>query len=161
MRPNIVVVMADQLAPQWTGAYGHAVAKTPHMDALAARGMRFDAAYCNSPLCAPSRFAFMSGQLISRIAAYDNASEFRASVPTFAHYLKALGYRTCLSGKMHFVGPDQKHGFQDRVTTDIYPADFAWTPDWEAPDERIDKWYHNMADGQGKRCCAGHVPDRL
>ncbi|MEM9425072.1 MAG: choline-sulfatase [Pseudomonadota bacterium] len=143
-RPNIVVIMADQLAPQFTGAYGHEVAKTPHLDALAARGMRFDAAYCNSPLCAPSRFAFMSGQLISRIAAYDNASEFKASTPTFAHYLKALGYRTCLSGKMHFVGPDQKHGFEDRVTTDIYPADFAWTPDWEAHDERIDKWYHNM-----------------
>ncbi len=144
-RPNIVVLMADQLAPHFTGAYGHGVAKTPHIDALAARGMRFDAAYCNSPLCAPSRFAFMSGQLISRIAAYDNASEFRASVPTFAHYLRALGYRTCLSGKMHFVGPDQKHGFQERVTTDIYPSDFAWTPDWEAHDERIDKWYHNMA----------------
>ncbi|MCG7522187.1 choline-sulfatase [Ruegeria sp. Ofav3-42] len=143
-RPNIVVVMADQLAPHFCGAYGHPTVRTPSIDALAARGMRFDAAYCNSPLCAPSRFAFMSGQLISRIAAYDNASEFRASVPTFAHYLKALGYKTCLSGKMHFVGPDQKHGFQDRVTTDIYPADFAWTPDWEAPDERIDKWYHNM-----------------
>ncbi|SNT71916.1 choline-sulfatase [Paracoccus seriniphilus] len=143
-QPNIVVVMADQLAPQFCGAYGHPVAKTPHMDELAARGMRFDAAYCNSPLCAPSRFAFMSGQLISRIAAYDNGSEFRASVPTFAHYLKVLGYRTCLSGKMHFVGPDQKHGFQDRVTTDIYPADFAWTPDWQRPDERIGKWYHNM-----------------
>ncbi|QFT99854.1 Choline-sulfatase (plasmid) [Roseovarius sp. THAF8] len=143
-RPNIVIVMADQLAPQFTGAYGHKVAKTPHMDALAARGMRFDAAYCNSPLCAPSRFSFMSGQLISRIAAYDNGSEFRASVPTFAHYLGSLGYRTCLSGKMHFVGPDQKHGFRDRITTDVYPADFAWTPDWEAADERIDKWYHNM-----------------
>ena len=143
-RPNIVVVMADQLAPQFTGAYGHKLAKTPHLDALVARGMRFDAAYCNSPLCAPSRFAFMSGQLISRIAAYDNASEFKATTPTFAHYLKSLGYRTCLSGKMHFVGPDQKHGFEDRVTTDIYPSDFAWTPDWEAHDERIDKWYHNM-----------------
>lgn len=143
-QPNIVVVMADQLAPHFIGAYGHEVAKTPHMDALAARGTRFDAAYCNSPLCAPSRFAFMSGQHVSRIAAYDNASEFRASVPTFAHYLKALGYRTCLSGKMHFIGPDQMHGFQDRITTDIYPADFAWTPDWEAHDERIDKWYHNM-----------------
>ncbi|MEM7718272.1 MAG: choline-sulfatase [Pseudomonadota bacterium] len=143
-RPNIVLIMADQLAPQFVGAYGHPVAKTPNIDALAARGMRFDAAYCNSPLCAPSRFSLMSGQLISRIAAYDNASEFRASVPTFAHYLKILGYRTCLSGKMHFVGPDQMHGFQDRVTTDIYPADFAWTPDWEAHDERIDKWYHNM-----------------
>ena len=143
-QPNIVVIMADQLAPQFTGAYGHPIAKTPHLDALAGRGMRFDAAYCNSPLCAPSRFSFMSGQLISRIAAYDNASEFKASVPTFAHYLTSLGYKTCLSGKMHFVGPDQMHGFQDRVTTDIYPSDFAWTPNWEAADERIDKWYHNM-----------------
>lgn len=144
-KPNIVVIMADQLAPHFIGAYGHPVVRTPHIDAIAARGMRFDAAYCNSPLCAPSRSAFMSGQLISRIAAYDNASEFRASVPTFAHYLKSLGYRTCLSGKMHFVGPDQMHGFQDRITTDIYPSDFAWTPDWEAHEERIDKWYHNMA----------------
>lgn len=144
-QPNILIIMADQLAPHFTGAYGHKIAQTPHLDALAERGMRFDAAYCNSPLCAPSRFSFMSGQLISRISAYDNASEFKATVPTFAHYLKSAGYRTCLSGKMHFVGPDQKHGFQDRVTTDIYPSDFAWTPDWEANDERIDKWYHNMA----------------
>ena len=68
-QPNILVIMADQLAPQFTGCYGHAVVKTPHLDALANRGMRFDAAYCNSPLCAPSRFSFMSGQLISRIAA--------------------------------------------------------------------------------------------
>ena len=143
-QPNIVLIMADQLAPHFTGAYGHPIVKTPNIDALAARGMRFDAAYCNSPLCAPSRFAFMSGQLISRIAAYDNASEFPASIPTFAHYLKMMGYRTCLSGKMHFVGPDQMHGFDERVTTDIYPADYAWTPDWELPDERIDKWYHNM-----------------
>lgn len=144
MKPNIVIIMADQLAPHFTGAYGHKSAKTPHMDALAARGMRFDAAYCNSPLCAPSRFSFMSGQHISRIGAYDNASEFKASTPTFAHYLKLLGYHTGLSGKMHFVGPDQKHGFEDRITTDIYPSDFAWTPDWENPNVRLDKWYHNM-----------------
>ena len=143
-QPNIVLIMADQLAPQFTGAYGHKVVKTPNIDALAARGAKFNAAYCNSPLCAPSRFSFMSGQLISRIAAYDNGTEFSAQIPTFAHYLKVMGYRTALSGKMHFVGPDQKHGFEDRVTTDIYPSDFAWTPDWEAHDERIDKWYHNM-----------------
>lgn len=142
--PNILLIMADQLAPQFTGTYGHPVVKTPNIDRLAARGTRFDAAYCNSPLCAPSRFSFMSGQLISRIAAYDNASEFPATVPTFAHYLRQKGYRTCLSGKMHFVGPDQLHGFEERLTTDIYPSDHAWTPDWEMPDERIDKWYHNM-----------------
>ncbi len=142
--PNIVLIMADQLAPHFTGAYGHKLVATPHMSALAARGARFDNAYCNAPLCAPSRFSFMSGQLVTRIAAYDNASEFPATIPTFAHYLRRAGYRTCLSGKMHFVGPDQLHGFEERLTTDVYPADLAWTPDWELPDERIDKWYHNM-----------------
>ena len=45
---------------------------------------------------------------------------------------------------MHFVGPDQLHGFEERRTTDIYPADFGWTPDWLQPDERIDWWFHNM-----------------
>ena len=143
-RPNIVIIMADQLSPQFCGVYDHPLVKTPNMDILAGEGVRFDAAYCNTPLCAPSRFSFMSGQLISRIAGYDNGSEFKASIPTFAHALRAHGYRTCLSGKMHFVGPDQMHGFEERLTTDIYPADHAWTPDWEAPDERIDKWYHNM-----------------
>jgi choline-sulfatase len=53
--------------------------------------MRFDAAYFNSPLCAPSRFSMMAGQLISKIGANNNACEFAASIPTFAHYLKSLG----------------------------------------------------------------------
>jgi choline-sulfatase len=111
--------MADQLVPQFTGAYGLPLVKTPHIEALVASGTRFDAAYCNAPLCAPSRFSFMSGQLVTRIAAYDNASEFPASIPTFAHCLKMMDYCTCLSGKMHFVGPDQFYGFEERVTTDI------------------------------------------
>ncbi|NDH96400.1 MAG: choline-sulfatase [Actinobacteria bacterium] len=132
-RPNIVVIMADQLAPQFTSTYGHPIVQTPNLDALAARGMRFDAAYCNSPLCAPARFAFMAGQLVTKIGAYDNAAEFPASIPTFAHYLRQLGYRTCLTGKMHFVGPDQLHGFEERLTTDVYPSDHAWTPNWDDP----------------------------
>ncbi len=143
-RPNILFVMADQLAPHFTSTYGHTVVKTPNMDALAARGARFDAAYCHSPLCAPARFTMLSGLPVSEIGAWDNASEFPASVPTLAHHLSIANYRTILSGKMHFVGPDQLHGFEERLTTDIYPADFAWTPNWEKADERIDKWYHNM-----------------
>ena len=94
-RPNIVLIMADQLAPHFTGAYGHAVVRTPNLDALVARGARFDAAYCNSPLCAPSRASFMTGQLVSRLGTYDNASDFAASVPTFAHYLRQCGYSKC------------------------------------------------------------------
>ena len=143
-QPNILLVMADQLAPHFTGAYGHPVVRTPAMEALAERGARFDAAYCHSPLCAPARFSMLSGQAVSAIGAWDNAAEFPASVPTIAHYLALAGYRTCLSGKMHFVGPDQLHGFAERLTTDIYPADFAWTPNWDEPEARIGKWYHNM-----------------
>ena len=143
-KPNILIVMADQLTPYFSGVYGHPLVKTPHMSALAARGARFDAMYSNSPLCAPARFAFMSGQLITRFGGYDNASEFPASIPTFAHYLRAMGYATCLSGKMHFIGPDQLHGFEERLTTDLAPADFAWTADWTNPYERNAKWWHNL-----------------
>jgi len=142
--PNILIIVADQLAAQFLPAYGHRIVKTPAIDVLAKEGVLFENAYTNSPLCSPARAAFMSGCLPSRTGAYDNAAEFRSAVPTFAHYLRLKGYKTCLSGKMHFVGPDQLHGFEERLTTDIYPADFGWTPDWSKPDARIDWWYHNM-----------------
>jgi choline-sulfatase len=141
--PNILILMADQLTPRALQAYGGRVARTPNIDGLARQGVVFDSFYCNSPLCAPSRFSFMAGQLPSRIGAYDNAAEFPAQVPTFAHYLRSAGYQTALSGKMHFCGPDPLHGFEERLTTDIYPADFGWTPDWRNFDERP-PWYHTM-----------------
>jgi choline-sulfatase len=126
-RPNILLVMADQMSALSMALHG-GVARTPHLAALADAGVVFENAYCNYPLCAPARFAMMTGRLPSRIGAYDNAAELPASSPTFAHYLRAVGYYTCLSGKMHFVGPDQLHGYEDRLTTEIYPADFGWTP---------------------------------
>ena len=141
--PNILYLMFDQLAPQFLPSYGHPVVQAPVLSQLAAEGVQFDSAYTNSPLCAPGRFSMMAGQLASRIDAWDNAAEFRAEIPTFAHYLRRAGYRTCLSGKMHFVGPDQLHGFEDRLTTDMYPGDFGWTPTWDQP-ERIHWWFHNM-----------------
>ncbi|NNK96124.1 MAG: sulfatase-like hydrolase/transferase, partial [Desulfobacterales bacterium] len=110
--PNILFIQADQMAGPALPMYGHKVVKTPHLQRLADNGVIFQNAHCNNPVCAPSRFSMMAGQLSSRIGAYDNASEFPASVPTFAHYLRDLGYKTCLSGKMHFVGPDQLHGFE-------------------------------------------------
>ncbi len=143
-RPNILFIMADQLAPQVLPAYGHPAVQTPHLDRLAGEGVVFENAYCNFPLCAPARFSMLSGRLPSRIGAFDNAVEFPASVPTFHHYLRAAGYRTCLAGKMHFVGPDQLHGYEERVTTDIYPADFQWVPDWRLDDEVWLEWYHSM-----------------
>jgi len=141
-RPNILILMADQLTAGALTAYGGR-AKTPHLDELARSGVVFESFYCNSPLCAPSRFSFLAGQLPSRIGAFDNAAEFPADVPTIAHYVRRAGYQTSLSGKMHFCGPDQLHGYEERLTTDIYPSDFGWTPDWTRFDDRP-SWYHTM-----------------
>ncbi|WP_018898138.1 choline-sulfatase [Rhizobium sp. 2MFCol3.1] len=148
-RPNFLILMVDQyngtLFPDGPAEFLHA----PHLKALAKRSVRFANTYTASPLCAPARASFMSGQLPSRTRVYDNAAEFASDIPTFAHHLRAAGYHTALSGKMHFVGPDQLHGFEERLTTDIYPADFGWTPDYTKPGERIDWWYHNLGSVTG------------
>ncbi len=131
-KPNLLIVVADQLAAPFLPAYGHPVVKTPNIDRLAREGVVFENMYSNSPLCAPAR-----ADLHERAAAIAHRrlrqrGRVPPVIPTFAHYLRLAGYRTCLAGKMHFVGPDQLHGFEERLTTDIYPADFGWTPDWIA-----------------------------
>ena len=134
--PNILFLQVDQLGAGFLPAYGNSVCKSPNIDSLAAAGAVFDNAYCNFPLCAPSRFSMAAGQLASAIGAYDNAAEMPASVPTYAHYLRRIGYHTALSGKMHFIGPDQHHGFEERLTPDLYPADFSWVPNWSDEGDR-------------------------
>jgi len=148
-QPNILILMVDQLNgtlfPDGPADWLH----LPNLKRLAARSVRFTNSYTASPLCAPGRASFMSGELPSVTGVYDNAAEFPSDLPTYAHHLRRAGYHTCLSGKMHFVGPDQMHGFEERLTTDIYPADFGWTPDYRKPGERIDWWYHNMGSVTG------------
>jgi choline-sulfatase len=147
---NILIVMVDQLSGTFFPDGGPAdFLHAPHLKALAARSARFANAYTTSPLCLPARASLAAGQMPSRTRVYDNAAEFAAAIPTFAHHLRRAGYYTCLSGKMHFVGPDQLHGFEERLTTDIYPADFGWTPDYRKPGERIDWWYHNLGSVTG------------
>jgi len=143
MRPDILLFQVDQLGAQWLPFHGHPLVQAPVLQRLAETGVVFDANYCNAPLCSPSRFSMLTGALPSRIGAYDNAADFPGDLPTLAHHLRLLGYRTVLSGKTHFCGPDQLHGFERRLTTDIYPSDYGWTPDWEHP-ERRPSWYHNM-----------------
>lgn len=148
-KPNILIFMTDQLSgtyfPDGPADWLHA----PNLKKIAVRSTRFRNAYTASPLCAPARASYMSGLLPSRSRVYDNAAEFCADIPSYAHHLRRAGYQTCLSGKMHFVGPDQLHGFEERLTTDIYPADFGWTPDYRKPGERIDWWYHNLGSVTG------------
>jgi choline-sulfatase len=142
--PNLLLLMVDQLAAGWLPAYGHPVVQAPYLTRLARDGVVFESAYCPSPLCLPSRAGLLTGKLPSRTGAYDNAAELPASSPTVAHHLRSHGYATSLTGKMHFVGPDQLHGFEERLTTDVYPADLIWTPDWRRPLAERLPWYHTM-----------------
>lgn len=144
-KPNFLILMVDQLTGTFWSDGPAEFLQVPNLRALHLRSVNFSNAYSPSPLCTPARGSFMSGLLPSGSTVYDNAAEFPSSLPTFAHYLRAAGYYTALSGKMHFVGADQLHGFEDRLTTDIYPADFGWTPDWRVPFERVDWWYHNLS----------------
>jgi choline-sulfatase len=142
-KPNILFVMFDQMAALSLPVYGHPIVRMPHLEKLARRGTVFENAYCNAPLCSPARFAMMTGRLPSTIGAYDNAAELPSGQPTWAHGLRMLGYRTCLSGKMDFTGGDQLHGYEERLTTDLSPSDFGWTPNWDRPDE-VQPWYHTL-----------------
>ena len=145
-RPNrIVLVLADQVAASALPMYGNSVVQAPNLQKLADDGLVFERALCASPLCVPSRASLMSGLLPSESGAYDNAGELPAGVPTFAHHLRLLGYRTVLVGKMHFIGPDQLHGFEERPMTDVYPAGFDWIPDWDLADDERLPWYHDLS----------------
>jgi len=148
-RPNILILMVDQLTGTLWPDGPAGFLQVPNLRRLTERSVRFARAYTPSPLCAPARASVMSGRLPQATRVYDNAAEFASDMPCLAHHLRRAGYQTCLAGKMHFVGPDQLHEFESRLTTDISPADFGWTPDWRQPGARIDWWYHNLGSVTG------------
>jgi choline-sulfatase len=147
-RPNVLLVIADQMTPLLTGLYGHPVVKTPHLKSLAEKGVRFNAAFSPCPLCAPARASLLTGRYSSEIGVYDNAAPLACDQPTLCHYLNLLGYDTVLSGKIHFVGPDQHHGFQKRFLPNIYPSDFSWT---KSRDNKIPKSHARSYIGEAIR----------
>ncbi len=133
-QPNIILIEADQLSAFVLSTYnakGQAI--TPNLDAFAKQGVVFENAYCSSPLCAPSRAAMFSGSRPSENKVFGNGSIFRSDIPTMMHFMKSAGYRTVVSGKCHFIGADQLHGFDRRLTTDMYPSNMMWASDWEPP----------------------------
>ena len=113
-RPNILFILSDQHSKFHLGCYGDPLVRTPHLDRLASEGMRFANAYTPSPLSAPARMAFMTGRRPSANQVWGNDHILNSALPTWAHTLGAAGYETALLGRMHFVGPDQRHGFERR-----------------------------------------------
>lgn len=154
-QPNILIIMADQMTPFMLEACGGVGAKTENMTRLAKRSANFTNAYTPSPICVPARSCFMTGLYTSTTGCYDNGDPYDSFIPTFAHYLTNAGYETVLSGKMHFIGADQLHGFQRRLNTDIYPSGFIWSyplpPENDPSFKAFDFTPQYLADNIGPR----------
>lgn len=133
-RPNFLIIMSDEHGPMFSSTYGHPIARTPSMDRLAREGATFDAAYCNSPLCIPSRLSFMTGRHVSQSKGWDNASPLPPDAMTWPYLLRSEGYDCALSGKMHLIGADQLHGFQEQLAYEPHS-----TPNKEADPVEAEK----------------------
>ena len=118
-RPNIVFVISDQHRFDWMGCAGTPFVRTPTMDRMAREGVRFTNCYCNAPLCGPARMALLTGRHPYRLGVFINEHSLSSDVPTMAHALSLAGYEAVLCGRMHFNGPDQRHGFEKRLVGDI------------------------------------------
>lgn len=107
--PNILLIMSDEHHSDIMGCAGDPWSRTPNLDRLASMGVVFENAYCNSPLCVPSRHSFVAGKYISRVGAWNNDCWLPGDdYPSIARLLTAAGYESYLCGKMHF---DRTHRY--------------------------------------------------
>ncbi len=113
-RPNVLWICADDHAPYVCGAYGNKIVRTPNLDRLATEGVRFDRAYCNSPVCTASRQSFLTGRYPRSIGVTQLQTALPEGEQTLATLLQAAGYDTAAIGKMHFNSPFT-HGFAHRI----------------------------------------------
>ena len=131
MPPNLLIIMSDEHAPMFSSPYGHPLIQTPNLDRLAENGITFTNAYCNSPLCMPSRMSFMTGKYIHHIGTWDNATPLASDEITWAHLLRNAGYDVVLAGKQHFGGMEQLHGFRAQLARDLHAERQHALTDWE------------------------------
>ena len=108
---NLLFILSDQHNRDTLGCYGHPLVETPHLDALAARGVRFGSAYCNSPLCVPSRASLATGRYVHQTGYWDNASPYDGRIPGWGHRLMEAGHRVDAVGKLHYRSVEDPVGF--------------------------------------------------
>ncbi|MEM9031434.1 MAG: sulfatase-like hydrolase/transferase, partial [Pseudomonadota bacterium] len=111
MTNNLLIVMSDEHQARAMGCAGHAIAKTPNLDALAAKGVRFSNAYTPSPICVPARAAFATGRYVHDIRLWDNAMPYDGSLPGWGHALQAGGVAVESIGKLHYRSEEDPAGF--------------------------------------------------
>jgi choline-sulfatase len=112
---NVVFIMSDEHSRRVLGAYGNKVVHSPNLDALAAAGTLFEKAYCNCPICVPSRASFATGRYVHAIGHWDNAFPYRGTPPSWGHRLHQTGHRCDSIGKLHYRGSDDPNGFDNEI----------------------------------------------
>ncbi len=117
-RPNLLYVHSDQHNSAILGCCGDPLAQTPNLDSIAERGVVLENAYCTSPICVPARMSMLTGRHPYENRAWTNSHVLDSGIPTFAHAMGAAGYSPVLVGRMHSIGPDQLHGYVDRLVGD-------------------------------------------
>lgn len=150
-RKNVLLLMTDQHRPHALGIDGDPLARTPNLDALARTCVRFDNAYCASPVCVPSRFSLMTGLYAHRGPVWGNRNAWPAEIKTVANYFSAAGYATANIGKLHAVD-DGKHGFEELLEIKDWLA-------WLGPKASIwkEETDRNGADGRKGPVHVGRV----
>jgi choline-sulfatase len=116
MKPsNVLFILSDEHSRRVLGCYGHRMIRTPHLDALAARGVRFSDAYANSPICVPARASLATGRYVHDIRFWDNGIPYDGSLPSWHHRLKEAEHECVSIGKLHFRSIDDDNGFTEEV----------------------------------------------
>jgi choline-sulfatase len=153
-QPNVLFLMADNHTAWYLGAAGHPIVRTPNLDRLAARGAWFSQAYTSYPVCTPARMSMLTGKYPAEIGIGNNSQSTNNIGLTIGDFFKNQGYATMVSGKMHFRGTDQHHGYDSRP---IYDFDHSgWFTDgvegthvpfdWLTADSDIDNMHNRRPD---------------
>jgi choline-sulfatase len=145
-RPNILFIMVDEMRWNAMGCTGHPIVRTPNLDRLARAGTRFATAYTCAPVCVPSRYSFFTSRYAHVHGSTDNGTPPQAREVLLPVLLKHYGYQTALSGKLHFLPPDQEYGF-----------DHFWSFTTEGPG-KLQRWPEYMDAKHGRNSARRLVP---
>lgn len=122
-RPNVVVMLSDQLRANCVGCYGNPIIQTPHIDTLAAQGTRFSQAFCQHPQCVPSRASLLSGRYPHTNGAISNHTVIGDHETTMGEYFRAQGYRSIAVGKLHIGENKKQAAFTDTMLCEGQQSD--------------------------------------
>ena len=157
--PHIILFLSDQHRADVLGAGGDPVVRTPVLDRLAGEGGNFRQAYCNAPVCGPSRMSLLTSRMPGRTGVLTNRAALPSDIPTMAHAFAAAGYDTVLCGRMHFIGPDQSHGFTERLVGDIGPVDPAFREAPQGPFDYTTGQHRSTLAVSGSGCAPAEIYD--